>query len=459
MSLTHDAIAALAPDQASLKAAHGLMKPAKWPLRAYAQAENLVWGECQGSGANPYRTVVDLGNHGYKCTCPSRKFPCKHALALMWMFVDAPEEFAPGDVPEWVRDWLGRRRNPASPPAASGTSEGKSLAAATRAEPESPADPKADARKKAAAEKRALETEAALRGAVAELEQWVADQLRTGLSGLMDELTDRCRAIAARMVDGKAQALASRLDELPARLLPLAGAARLDALIVELGKLVLLCRAWAAAPTDPELRRLVAVSESRETVLGSRDAMRVASIWEVVGEQISTRRDGMISQATWLMSLNEAARFGLLLDFFPATTGKRASAFALGDRFQAELVFYPARQPLRAVIGERAAVSETQRLAWPLADAEDPLGSFLGQQTEAPWLGQSPVLLPPGRFCATGASLWWQSADGAHALPLANPVDDQLRGMELAASVGLWNGLSLTLMAAQTDWGPVAFDA
>lgn len=459
MSLTHDAITALAPDQASLKAAHGLMKAKKWPLREQAPTEHLVWGECQGSGANPYRTVVDLATHGYKCTCPSRKFPCKHALALMWMFVDAPGAFATGTVPDWVRDWLGRRRKPTATPAATGTADGKSLEAAARAAPEPVADPKAEARKKAAAEKRAAETEAALRGAVAELEQWIADQLRTGLSGLMDELGERCRAIAARMVDGKAQALASRLDELPARLLPLAGAARLDALIVELGKLVLLCRAWMAAPTDPELRRLVAVSESREAVLASPDALRMSSVWEVVGEQISTRRDGMISQATWLMALTGAAEFALLLDFFPAATGRRQSAFALGDQFAAELVFYPARKPLRAVIADRTARADSARLAWPVLGADDPLRSFAAQQDSAPWVSQSPVLLPPGQFCVDDAALWWRSLDNGHAFPLANPVADQLRGMALSASVGLWNGQHLTLMAAQSDWGKLAFNA
>src|SRR4029079_2857893 len=78
----------------------------------------LLWGECQGSGANPYRVAVDAADHGYKCTCPSRKFPCKHALALMWMSVTAPDNFAAsGEVPEWVSDWLRRRPKAAAPPA------------------------------------------------------------------------------------------------------------------------------------------------------------------------------------------------------------------------------------------------------------------------------------------------------------------------------------------------------
>ncbi|QTR06202.1 SWIM zinc finger family protein, partial [Saccharothrix algeriensis] len=35
-----------------------------------------------GRGRTPYRVCVDLADRATKCSCPSRKFPCKHALAL-----------------------------------------------------------------------------------------------------------------------------------------------------------------------------------------------------------------------------------------------------------------------------------------------------------------------------------------------------------------------------------------
>src|SRR5688572_33367878 len=70
----------------------------------------LVWGECAGSGANPYRMMADLRDLGNKCTCPSRKFPCKHVLGLLWLNAEAVVPFPPADTPEWVSDWLGRRR-------------------------------------------------------------------------------------------------------------------------------------------------------------------------------------------------------------------------------------------------------------------------------------------------------------------------------------------------------------
>src|SRR5437762_4399026 len=138
MALTRSAIEAMAPEQSALAAASALLKPAKWPVRA--RSRGLIWGECQGSGANPYRVVADTDEHGSKCTCPSRKFPCKHALALMWLFVDDGAAFQDAPIPTWVNDWMGRRRKSAVPAAFGASGEGKSLAAAQEAVAEAPPD-------------------------------------------------------------------------------------------------------------------------------------------------------------------------------------------------------------------------------------------------------------------------------------------------------------------------------
>lgn len=458
MTITRETIAALAPDQASLNAANALLKPAKWPLREVDA--NVAWGECQGSGANPYRVVFDLGNHGYKCTCPSRKFPCKHVLALMWMYADGPSEFAGGRSPDWVEDWLGRRRKTDGggkqdqPPAT-----GKSLAAASLAEPDKAPDPKAEERAKAAAERRAADTEAALRGAMEDLETWIADQLRTGLTGLLGDLS-RCRAIAARMVDGKAQALAGRLDELPAELMALPAEERLDALIVRLGKLVLLARSFRADPANPAVRRSIATSENREDLLADPDALRVKAIWQVAGEHIRTRRDGLVSQATYLMNLTRtqgAPAFALLLDFFPASVGRRGSAFAVGEVFEAELVFYPGAAPLRAVIADRKAAEAG--CEWPEA-ASDPLLDAARHFAASPWDLSAPVVMPEGRIVLSEKGKpWWRSVGGDLALPLADPPGDAALGMVLDRSAALWDGARLSLLSSTTAWGLVVPDA
>ncbi len=183
----------------------------------------LIWGECAGSGANPYRVAADLRDMGSKCTCPSRKFPCKHALALLWLQAEAILPFPAAETPEWVIEWLGRRRSTGSAPKPVAAASGipRTLNAARSVEPDPAPDPKAAARRDAANAKRAEETERAILAALEALEQWVGDQLRLGLGGFVEDTTARCRRIGARLVDGKAAALAGHVDELPARLLAL----------------------------------------------------------------------------------------------------------------------------------------------------------------------------------------------------------------------------------------------
>lgn len=104
--LTREQVLALAPDAASAKAAAGLATDAKWSLLG-ADAE-VLWGECQGSGAKPYQTQVDLIALVSRGSCPSRKFPCKHGYA------DGNPRCVPGTRPAWVEKWMQGRRERAA---------------------------------------------------------------------------------------------------------------------------------------------------------------------------------------------------------------------------------------------------------------------------------------------------------------------------------------------------------
>ena len=93
-----DQVLALAPDPASAKSAQGQARTTKWPETGCS--ERAVWGLCQGSGKQPYQTTIDLSGPAFKCSCPSRKFPCKHALGLLLLW--STGEVRPGDEPEWA---------------------------------------------------------------------------------------------------------------------------------------------------------------------------------------------------------------------------------------------------------------------------------------------------------------------------------------------------------------------
>lgn len=462
MAIELGRIEALATDQASLKAAAGLAKPGKWSGVGGSADGALIWGECAGSGANPYRVMADLRDLGNKCTCPSRKFPCKHVLALLWLNAEVVVPFPPGEIPAWVSDWLGRRRGTSAVPAGAAAKPPgdapKDLRAAQRTEPESPEDPKAAARREASAAKRSEDTERAILDSLDALEQWIGDQLRMGLSAFIDDATARCRRIAARLVDGKAAALAGRIDELPARLLGQPAGDRPRAAVVELGKLVLLARAFRAAPRDADIRRAVASSENRETILASSDTVRVTGLWEVLAEQVQTRRDGLVSQATWLLNLEpEGPRFAMLLDYFPASAGRRTSAFTPGERFRGEVAFFPGRNPLRGLLLQRAA-DDADTQGWPEA-AADLTEALTAPLHAEPWVLDIPVLLPRGRVAIDAAGQgWWRPIDATTALPIAEGVEGLIKGTELTRAAALWSGNRLAILAAQTPWGRIGAD-
>ena len=63
--------------------------------------ETIIFGECEGSGESNYLTSVDFSdpaNPVYRCTCPSRQFPYKHSLGLIYAWVRG-ESFVVAELP------------------------------------------------------------------------------------------------------------------------------------------------------------------------------------------------------------------------------------------------------------------------------------------------------------------------------------------------------------------------
>src|SRR5678815_5061397 len=97
----------LAPDASSASAARGCSNPGKWVT--IGRSDVALWGEFQGSGSKPYQTQVDLREPAFKCSCPSRKFPCKHGLGIMLIFASGENAIAQAKRPQWVDEWMSTR--------------------------------------------------------------------------------------------------------------------------------------------------------------------------------------------------------------------------------------------------------------------------------------------------------------------------------------------------------------
>src|SRR5680860_679470 len=99
---TIEQVAAVAPSPRSIAAAEPLAVAARWS--AVGADDRALWGRCRGSGTEPYETAVDHAEVAWRCTCPSRKLPCKHALALLLLW--ARGAVGAGTRPESVRSWV-----------------------------------------------------------------------------------------------------------------------------------------------------------------------------------------------------------------------------------------------------------------------------------------------------------------------------------------------------------------
>ena len=102
-------VLAAAPDDSSRKSARGLTAPRNWS--GLGSTDDLVWGKCQGSEKEPYQVSVDLNGPAFRCTCPNRKFPCKHCVALLLMWAANDGSVADVQQPEaFATEWAADRR-------------------------------------------------------------------------------------------------------------------------------------------------------------------------------------------------------------------------------------------------------------------------------------------------------------------------------------------------------------
>lgn len=103
MEVTQQKIEELAPNAEAAKKGRELVKKNKFSNLKINAEKNLIWGECEGSGKNPYycsADYVDAHNPVFRCNCPSRQFPCKHSIGLLYCFEANASQFAEAEVPE-----------------------------------------------------------------------------------------------------------------------------------------------------------------------------------------------------------------------------------------------------------------------------------------------------------------------------------------------------------------------
>src|SRR5271163_677838 len=102
ISIDEASIESAAPNAEAAKNGRGLVLKNKFVKLHITEDGSLLFGECQGSGKEPYRCSCDFlraESPTHRCSCPSRQFPCKHCLGLMYAYVQG-KKFTQAEVPE-----------------------------------------------------------------------------------------------------------------------------------------------------------------------------------------------------------------------------------------------------------------------------------------------------------------------------------------------------------------------
>ncbi len=451
----------IAPDQGSLDAARKLLKPTIWPTLATDDA-GLVWGECQGSGSSPYRVVISEEDAGYKCTCPSRKFPCKHCLALMWMRAEGKTAFSTGTPPDWVADWLSRRRASGSTPAETDEKRPQASIRATDAIAEEDIDPKAEARAAAQRERIRIEREASILMGLDELDLWLSDQLSQGLASFPSVAIERCRMVARRLVDAKAGGLASRVEALMADLFTVPDQERAEWLMTAFGKLHLIAEAYRRQDLLPEdlradVRQATGWTLAREALLANPQAPRVTGRWLVLAATQVVQPDKVRRMETWLARCTpgDGPAFALLMDFIPVSAGAVGKSYAVGENFEAELVFYPSAVPLRALICTQTSALNVDPVPWiPPHDLTAAIEAFERSMARRPWLDMAPFGVSDAVVRTHGEAFWLTDPAGKAGVRLkGGEFERPLAETTIDAAFGLFDGRELRLKFPATPIG------
>lgn len=418
----------LAPDAAAVKAASGVAKPAKW--RNVGTNSRVLWGECQGSGAQPYQVRVDLEDVAYKCSCPSRKLPCKHTLGLLLLLAsgaEVPQSTPPGFVEEWIANRARR-------------AEAK---AARQTAPDRPPDREAQA-------KRAQQREARIEAGLEQLEAWLEDIMLQGLAAARAQPQAFWNQMSARLVDAQAPGLARRVGELAQ--LAVAGTEWQTALLSGLARLQLIVDAYRRQEVLPaelvaEVRNAVGWTQSQESLL-EREGVR--DRWMVVGRR-QTESDKVRTQHTWLMG-QQSGQVALILEFAVGNQPLPVN-FSVGQTLDAELVFYDGTPRLRALIKTRfASADPSTRLPFP-RDTMALQTEYAKGLAANPWLERWPTTLGPVTPSMQGTQCVLVDASGRE-LPVRQGFPHAWHLVALASGepivvFGEWDGRAFDPISAE----------
>lgn len=408
MQFTEEQIFNLAPDEASKKSGRDLASASKWVSKGFT--EEALWGECQGSGSKPYQTQIDLRNIAFKCSCPSRKFPCKHGLGLLLYKARQPNDFAASTMPAWVEDWINKRAEKQT------KQEEKE---------EKPVDEAARAKRQQVREQRVSD-------GIEEVQRWIKDIVRNGILSMPEKGYTWFEAIAKRMVDAQAPGLAGMIRSL--------GEINFYAenwqsrFMDQLVSIYLVTKAFQNSEglreeLKQDVRNWIGFTQNQEEL---KEQAGVTDTWLVLAKQVS-ENDNITTERFWLYGTT-TKQFAVILQFIVRGQGGQLTLMP-GLYVQAELVFFPSILPLRAIV-KRQVTAQAIPAVHSLNDWMEVAKTETFNNSLLPVRGERPYLVSNLKTVFHN-NQWWLQDSAMNLLQLRNKQQSIWKLLAMSGGVAL----------------------
>jgi hypothetical protein len=316
-------------------------------------------------------------------------------------------------MPEWADAWLRGRAE-------------KTEKKAKKDEDAKPPDPVAKA-------KRQADRAAKVESGIADLDRWLQDRIRQGISNLASSSHIMWEQQAARLTDAQAPGLARMLRQCAD--IPNSHEGWPEHLLSRMALLHLATQGYSRIDeldedAQHDLRSIIGFTVNQEELL-KEDGIK--DHWQVMGQRVEYD-ERMKTQRTWLRGVN-SRQWALILQFAFGMAQLDIS-FLPGHSVDAELVFFPGSLKLRAL----AKNIGHERKKMDALDAYESADEFLVDYAKAmalnPWMETFPCAIKNVTPVSTGVREVVLVDSKKNVIPLRAPMFED--------TAGHWNLLALS---------------
>lgn len=407
MNWTSQQILSLSSDTGSISAGKGLSNGKK--LYHLGKAEDYLWGECQGSGAEMYQISIDLADGATKCNCMAYKrgkVPCKHGIGMFLYYASTPDSFPTADAPAYASEWVNKRRNKA----------------------ETAAKPKTDEELvKAAKQKEKTQSKrlSVAQEGISEAITWLQDIMRTGIAQQEQLQGSFGNAQKGWLENAKASGFANMVRDLQETLGEPSNPNWAGPFLQKMGELYFALRAFQKSESissefQQEMKALAGFYPFEKDVFAQGN--KINDTWIIVGKRfVEDEEKSTIARHIWVYGKDTQKR-QFIFDSRHISQPYRNDDYRVGIPYIGNVVYYNGTSKLRLARELGGLKPQSQRIDPSFTSIEENFQEFATLLTANPWLNKSLFLIKQAQLLQI-AKKWYIADQNGEMLPIKTQTD------------------------------------